>query len=115
VVPVHRRLNVYFIVADPDESRTQVEQRYLELVLAVRESVTIPLAVKIGPYFSSMANMAGDHHGHRVRNLAPGDDLDVPSEPSRHDAPASARSSPPSSSITPNRDDPHQGRRRGPA
>ena len=52
-------LNVYFIAADPDVSGTQVEQRYLELVLAVRESVTIPLAVKIGPYFSSMANMAG--------------------------------------------------------
>ena len=52
-------LNVYFIAADPDESGTQVEQRYLDLVSAVRESVTIPLAVKIGPYFSSMANMAG--------------------------------------------------------
>ena len=52
-------LNVYFIAADPDVSGTEVEQRYLELVLAVRESVTIPLAVKVGPYFSSMANMAG--------------------------------------------------------
>ena len=52
-------LNVYFIAADPDVSGVQVEQRYLDLVLAVRESVTIPLAVKIGPYFSSMAHMAG--------------------------------------------------------
>ena len=52
-------LNVYFIAADPDVSGAQVEQRYLELVVAVRESVTIPLAVKVGPYFSSMANMAG--------------------------------------------------------
>jgi dihydroorotate dehydrogenase (fumarate) len=51
-------LNVYFIAADPDESGWQVERRYLDLVSAVRDSVTIPLAVKIGPYFSSLANMA---------------------------------------------------------
>jgi dihydroorotate dehydrogenase (fumarate) len=51
-------LNVYFIAADPDESGTQVERRYLDLVSAVRGSVSIPLAVKVGPYFSSMANMA---------------------------------------------------------
>ncbi len=51
-------LNVYFVAADPDENGWQVEQRYLELVRTVRDSVTIPLAVKIGPYFSSVANMA---------------------------------------------------------
>jgi dihydroorotate dehydrogenase (fumarate) len=51
-------LNVYFIAADPEESGWQVERRYLDLVAAVRDSVTIPLAVKIGPYFSSTANMA---------------------------------------------------------
>jgi len=51
-------LNVYFVAADPDESGWQVERRYLDLVRAVRDSVSIPLAVKVGPYFSSMANMA---------------------------------------------------------
>ena len=51
-------LNVYFVASDPDESGEQVERRYLDLVGAVRASVTIPLAVKVGPYFSSMANMA---------------------------------------------------------
>ncbi|HEX6230924.1 MAG TPA: dihydroorotate dehydrogenase-like protein [Actinomycetota bacterium] len=51
-------LNVYFVAADPDEDGEQVERRYLDLVGAVRESVTIPLAVKVGPYFSSVANMA---------------------------------------------------------
>jgi dihydroorotate dehydrogenase (fumarate) len=35
-----------------------VEQRYLDLVSAVREAIEIPLAVKVGPYFSAMANMA---------------------------------------------------------
>jgi dihydroorotate dehydrogenase (fumarate) len=51
-------LNVYFVAADPSVSSAQVEERYLELVRAVREVVTIPVAVKVGPYFSSLANMA---------------------------------------------------------
>ncbi len=51
-------LNIYFIAADIDMTSEQVESRYLDLVAAVRGSVTVPLAVKVGPYFSSMANMA---------------------------------------------------------
>ena len=51
-------LNAYFIAADPNEDGRQVEERYYDLVSAVRDSVSIPLAVKVGPYFSSMANMA---------------------------------------------------------
>ena len=51
-------LNVYYIAADPDETGQQVEQRYVDLVASVRSSVKIPLAVKIGPFFSSVSNMA---------------------------------------------------------
>ncbi|NLE39324.1 MAG: dihydroorotate dehydrogenase-like protein [Pirellulaceae bacterium] len=51
-------LNVYFIAADLEMTAEQVERRYLELVAAVKKSVSIPLAVKVGPYFSSMGNMA---------------------------------------------------------
>ncbi|MGD0900395.1 MAG: dihydroorotate dehydrogenase-like protein [Thermoguttaceae bacterium] len=51
-------LNVYFVAADPAMSGRDVESRYLELVAAVKDSVSIPLAVKVGPYFSAMANMA---------------------------------------------------------
>jgi dihydroorotate dehydrogenase (fumarate) len=51
-------LNVYFIAADLDMTAEQVEQQYLDLVGAVKQSVSIPLAVKVGPYFSSMGNMA---------------------------------------------------------
>ena len=51
-------LNVYYIAADPDETGEQVERRYLDLVARVRSSVSIPLAVKIGPFFSSVANFA---------------------------------------------------------
>jgi dihydroorotate dehydrogenase (fumarate) len=51
-------LNVYFIAANPDETSDHVEERYIELVQAVRAEITIPLAVKIGPFFSSVGHMA---------------------------------------------------------
>jgi dihydroorotate dehydrogenase (fumarate) len=51
-------LNIYFVAADLGMSGRDVESRYLELVAAVKDSVSIPLAVKVGPYFSAMANMA---------------------------------------------------------
>ena len=51
-------LNVYYIPTDPDVTGAQVEQMYLDLVRDVKASVRIPVAVKLGPYFSSMANMA---------------------------------------------------------
>ena len=52
-------LNVYLIPTDPGVTGADVENRYTDVVAAVREQVSIPLAVKIGPYFSSTANMAG--------------------------------------------------------
>lgn len=51
-------LNVYFVATNVEMTAGDVESRYLDLVSAVKESVSIPLAVKLGPYFSSMGNMA---------------------------------------------------------
>jgi dihydroorotate dehydrogenase (fumarate) len=51
-------LNIYYIPVDPQQTSEQVEQKYLDLVAAVKSEVKIPVAVKLGPYFSSMANMA---------------------------------------------------------
>jgi dihydroorotate dehydrogenase (fumarate) len=51
-------LNIYLIAADPDETTDDVELRYVRLVEAVRAEVSIPLAVKIGPFFSSVGHMA---------------------------------------------------------
>lgn len=51
-------LNIYNIPTSPEVSGAEIEQRYLDVVKEVRRTVTIPLAVKIGPYFSSMAHMA---------------------------------------------------------
>ena len=51
-------LNVYLVAADPDMSAQDVERRYVDLVGTVRSSLSIPVAVKVGPYFSSFGNMA---------------------------------------------------------
>ena len=51
-------LNIYHIPVDPNRTGEQVEQQYIDLVRAVKKEVRIPVAVKLGPYFSSMANMA---------------------------------------------------------
>jgi dihydroorotate dehydrogenase (fumarate) len=52
-------LNIYFVAADQHVGSAEVEARYVDLVGEVAGSVSIPLAVKIGPYFSSLANVAG--------------------------------------------------------
>tara|TARA_R110002020_G_scaffold34066_11_gene103531 strand:- start:24802 stop:25797 length:996 start_codon:yes stop_codon:yes gene_type:complete len=51
-------LNIYFIPSDPTVDGGDVERRYLDIVHAVVSAVKIPVAVKIGPYFSSPGNMA---------------------------------------------------------
>jgi dihydroorotate dehydrogenase (fumarate) len=52
-------LNIYYLPTDPEVSGAQIEQRCLDILAAVRARVTIPLAVKLSPFFSSLANMAG--------------------------------------------------------
>lgn len=51
-------LNVYFLAASVDDTSAEVEQRYVDLVRSVTGEVRIPVAVKVAPYFSAMANMA---------------------------------------------------------
>ncbi len=51
-------LNIYYIPVDPDVTGEQVERKYCELVREVKSAVHIPVAVKLGPYFSSLVNMA---------------------------------------------------------
>lgn len=51
-------INVYFIPADIRLTSDDVEQRYIDIVEMVRAAVDIPVAVKLNPYFSSVANMA---------------------------------------------------------
>jgi dihydroorotate dehydrogenase (fumarate) len=51
-------LNIYFIAADLALSGHDIEQRYLDIVHAVRQRVAIPVAVKLGPYFSAPGHLA---------------------------------------------------------
>jgi len=51
-------LNVYHVAADPTQDGAAVENRYLETLRAVKSAVKIPVAMKLSPFFSSMANMA---------------------------------------------------------
>ncbi|MGC8785037.1 MAG: dihydroorotate dehydrogenase-like protein [Armatimonadota bacterium] len=51
-------LNVYYLPTDPDLPGTEVEQMMVDVVKAVRQEVSIPLAVKMAPFFSSIPNMA---------------------------------------------------------
>lgn len=51
-------LNIYYLPTSPEISGIEIESLYLEILSAVREVVTIPVAVKLSPFFSSTANMA---------------------------------------------------------
>ena len=50
--------NIYSIPTDPDLTSIAVEQQYLDILKAVKSVVTIPVAVKVSPFFSNMSNMA---------------------------------------------------------
>jgi len=50
-------LNFYFIATDPQEDALSVEQRVLDVVAVVKESVTIPVAVKLSPFYSALPNL----------------------------------------------------------
>ena len=51
-------LNIYYIPTDMDLSSADVEQTYLDILKSVKAEVTIPVAVKLSPFFSNFANMA---------------------------------------------------------
>lgn len=53
-------LNIYHIPTDAAQDSNAVDQTYADLVAAVRQEVTVPLAVKVGPYFSSLPNLAAN-------------------------------------------------------
>ena len=51
-------LNIYYIPTDMDLTSAQIEQTYLDILKAVKSVVTIPVAVKLSPFFTNFANMA---------------------------------------------------------
>lgn len=51
-------LNIYDVVIDPDHPGSKVENEYCDLVKHIKNSVRIPVAVKLSPFFTSIANVA---------------------------------------------------------
>jgi len=51
-------LNIYWIPTEMDRTASEVEQSYLDIVKSVKSVVKIPVAVKLSPFFSNMANLA---------------------------------------------------------
>jgi len=51
-------LNLYAVAADPHVASTAIEQQMIDLVKSVVDVVDIPVAVKISPFFTSLANFA---------------------------------------------------------
>ncbi len=51
-------LNLYDVIVDPQRSAADVERGYVELVEEVRAEVEVPLAVKLGPWFTSLGHFA---------------------------------------------------------
>ncbi len=51
-------LNIYYVATDPQVTGQEVEKMYIDLVKNVAAAISIPVAVKLSPYFSATANMA---------------------------------------------------------
>ena len=58
-------LNIYYVPGDSRIPSEEVENRHLEILVGVKDAVSIPVAVKLAPYFSSFGDMAVklDQHG----------------------------------------------------
>jgi dihydroorotate dehydrogenase (fumarate) len=51
-------LNIYYLPGDPRTPGREVEQRYIDILCRVKDTVTVPVAVKLGPHFSSVGEIA---------------------------------------------------------
>jgi len=51
-------LNVFSIPLDPERDGREVEREYLDILAAVKAAVSVPVAIKLNPYFSALAHMA---------------------------------------------------------
>ena len=51
-------LNIYYLATDPDLTGAELEDTYITLVRDIRKQVSIPLAVKLSPFFTALPNFA---------------------------------------------------------
>ena len=78
-------LNLYHVAADPRRSAADIERPDLDLIAAVRAAITIPLAVKLSPFYSAFANFAAAVDGRGRRRPRPVQSL-LPARPRPRDA-----------------------------
>jgi dihydroorotate dehydrogenase (fumarate) len=50
-------LNVYYLPTGVDTTGQEVEKKYLDILSEVKKSISLPVAMKVGPFFSSIPNM----------------------------------------------------------
>ncbi len=75
-------LNAYYLATDAGETGADVEQRTIDIVTAVKSEVSLPVAVKLSPFYSSIANLArkleeGGANGLVIFNRFYQPDLDI--------------------------------------
>jgi dihydroorotate dehydrogenase (fumarate) len=51
-------VNLYYLASDPELTSAELEEAYVELVAAIKQTIKIPLAVKLSPFLTSIPNMA---------------------------------------------------------
>jgi len=52
-------LNIYHIPTNPKQTSEEVENLYVEILKAIKEKISIPVALKLGPFFSALPAFAG--------------------------------------------------------
>lgn len=62
-------LNLSLMPINPGLSSLEIEQQFLSIIKAARENIKLPLAVKIGPYFTSLSRFANQICGSGVKAL----------------------------------------------
>jgi dihydroorotate dehydrogenase (fumarate) len=53
-------LNVFYVASNPEEDAASVERRTIDIIGEVKRAIRIPIAVKLSPYFSSLAHFAAE-------------------------------------------------------
>jgi len=62
-------LNIYLVPGDVTTSGREIEDRHLEIAIAVKQAVEVPVAVKLSPYFSSLGHVAAALDRARIDGL----------------------------------------------
>jgi len=62
-------LNLSLMPIDPGKSSLDIEQEFLSIIKAARDNIKLPLAVKLGPYITSLSRFANQICGSGVRSL----------------------------------------------